>query len=222
MNQWYFAKDGKQEGPVTAHQIAALARAGVLHSSETLVWRDGLADWKSLAESGVLEEAGPLPVAQTANPYQVTKRSRSALAVERPDAPLEYPGYGRLKYITVSIVATIVFYGLLFVGIIGAASTGDFSGGVMALGFALFLIFGVFGIHIAVRRLQNLGMSGWAFLWLFVPVMTIWISWRMMVCPAGYEDHRTLDTAGKVLTGLFVGFIILAVIAQIYVGLAAA
>ena len=46
-------------------------------------------------------------------------------------------------------------------------------------------------LFVAYQRVKNLGMSGWALLWTLVPFMNVWIGWRMIACPAGYEDHRT-------------------------------
>ena len=64
-------------------------------------------------------------------------------------------------------------------------------------------------VSIALQRLKNLGMSGWAMLWTLVPFMNLWIGWRMIACPAGYEDHRSLDTPAKVITGLWIGMVVL-------------
>jgi hypothetical protein len=41
--------------------------------------------------------------------------------------------------------------------------------------------------------------------------MSIWISWRMFACPAGYDAHKQLDTAGKILTWTLVGLFILGI-----------
>ncbi len=45
---WYYAVGQEQKGPVTDEQLAALARDGAI-TGETLVWREGLADWKPYA-----------------------------------------------------------------------------------------------------------------------------------------------------------------------------
>jgi hypothetical protein len=42
--QWYYARDGRQSGPVTSAQLRALAKAGELSSSD-LVWKEGFAAW---------------------------------------------------------------------------------------------------------------------------------------------------------------------------------
>lgn len=219
MNEWYFAKDGQQQGPVTAQQIAALASAGTLDPASTLVWREGLSDWKTLAESGILAETGA--VAQVAartiveNPYVVTERTRNSLSETPHEAALEYPGYGRLRYFLSTFVITIVFYGILAAVIFASLSTNGSSGGPVAGILLIVLLMIAASIYIALQRLKNLGMSGWAILWALVPFMNIWITWRMIACPAGYEDHRTMDTPAKVITGLWVGMLALSIVANI-------
>ena len=81
--------------------------------------------------------------------------------------------------------------------------------------FGAGLIMMIVSLFIAYKRVKNLGMSGWALLWGIVPFMNIWIGWRMIACPAGYENHRTLDTAGKVISGIMIGLVGLAVVANI-------
>jgi uncharacterized membrane protein YhaH (DUF805 family) len=220
MDSWYFAKDGQQEGPLTAQQIGALVKAGSLDPATALVWREGLSDWKTLGESGLLAEIGTIAPAVASpainNPYHVSERTRNAVAQNRPDAPIEHAGYGRLRYFLSLFVTTIVFYGILF-AILFARFSSDVGPGA-GLVIAMVLIFlSLIGssLYFGVQRLRNLGMSGWAMLWSPVPFMNVWIAWRMIACPAGYEHHRALDTAGKVITGLWLGMVGLAVVANI-------
>lgn len=43
-HEWYYAKDGRQHGPVSARKLKQMADQGVLHA-EDLVWKEGMADW---------------------------------------------------------------------------------------------------------------------------------------------------------------------------------
>lgn len=128
---------------------------------------------------------------------------------------VEYPGIGRLAYFLFQMVVTIITYVLLFIGI--KVSAGSGLEGIALVGMVALALGGIVGIYLGVKRVQNLGMSGWAILWSFVPIMSIWIGWRMYACPPGYEYHRELDTAGKVLTWVMVGLIILMVVLNIAV-----
>lgn len=45
MIQWYYAKGGQQQGPVTQEELQALLRNGTLNPATDLVWNQGMADW---------------------------------------------------------------------------------------------------------------------------------------------------------------------------------
>lgn len=47
--QWYYEKDGTRVGPVADAELDNLARSGVVRA-DTLVWHDGMSDWKPLGE----------------------------------------------------------------------------------------------------------------------------------------------------------------------------
>ena len=226
MNQWYFVKEGKQEGPVTAPQLASLVNAGVINSSDLMVWRDGLPEWQSWQASGIQDEISVLPKPSlsqptptptiTINPYSVSERAQSNFGSDLAYTGPGYSGYGRLRYFLTIMVITIVFYavviGITFgvIGVSNSPGTGTFVG--MGLIFlVLMALFMAASFYAAVQRARNLGMSGWAVLWSLVPIMNIWIGWRMIACPEGYEDHRTLDLPGKVITGIWIGFLVLSV-----------
>lgn len=226
-NSWYFSKDGQQEGPVTAGQIVALVNTSNLDPATTHVWREGLPDWIPLDQSPVFDEAPSIPAPVIApvravtpvSPYTVSPAALAASRAKRPDMPLEYPGIGRLAYFLASAGFAIVFYAIFV--LMFFAALGTESGAGMAIGMLLVvLLFVAASLFIGVKRITNLGMSGWAVLWSFVPFMNIWIHWRMMACPPGYEDHRTLDTAGKVISGICVAILALALLAPLIGGLA--
>jgi uncharacterized RDD family membrane protein YckC len=46
---WYYAENGTQKGPLTDWDFASQARSGII-KPDTLVWRDGLPEWKPLIE----------------------------------------------------------------------------------------------------------------------------------------------------------------------------
>lgn len=225
MEQWYIAKGGQQEGPLTSQQIGALVKSGSLDPTTALVWREGLTDWKTLGESGLLAEIGTItpPVASPAigNPYHVSERTRNSVAQSRPDAPLEHPGYGRLRYFLSLFVTTIIFYAILFAVMFAMFSNISASGARAGVAMGILVLLVIFtSIYFGIQRLKNLGMSGWAMLWSLVPIMNIWITWRMVACPAGYEHHRELDTAAKVITGIWLGMFALSIVGGIVGGLA--
>ena len=44
---WFYADGGKQQGPIDEAQLVALIQSGKI-TQETLVWREGMADWLPL------------------------------------------------------------------------------------------------------------------------------------------------------------------------------
>lgn len=259
MSEWFIAHAGERKGPISAKEVTDLLSKGEIHAHETLAWKEGMGDWKKLAESGLLAEASmagtaqrapepdalPLPTAiaepnqfsqpQAPSPFAPPEENPSA-AVNPYSAPSsiqvqsndyqvagQYPGIGRLVYFCLQFGIAIVSYVLLFVLIFASftASSGSSSSLSSAVATGLFIFFAVMAISmvgyiwIGVKRVQNLGMSGWAVLWSLVPIINIWIAWRMFACPAGYHDHKQLDTAGKVMTGLFIAFFALSLLMNI-------
>jgi len=47
--QWFYAEAGQQKGPVNDDRLEQLVRDGVIQSA-TLVWREGMAEWKPFAQ----------------------------------------------------------------------------------------------------------------------------------------------------------------------------
>ena len=77
---------------------------------------------------------------------------------------------------------------------------------------AAMLVPWIVAIAYGLKRLVNLGMSQWWYLGNLIPILNLWISYRMYVCPAGYAFHKKLDGPGVVLAILFWLIIALSVI----------
>ena len=73
---WHYVEQGQQMGPVSDEQLAQLVQAGKING-ETLVWREGLANWSPYREVNPAAAATPVTVAPAApvissNPDEVT------------------------------------------------------------------------------------------------------------------------------------------------------
>ncbi len=77
---WYYADSGKQAGPVSDEELEGLRRQGKV-TDETLVWREGMANWQPYREAhpepaavqavfaaGALGPEAPAPEARAASP----------------------------------------------------------------------------------------------------------------------------------------------------------
>lgn len=64
---WYYEINGERRGPVQENAILQFYRTGVIRK-DALVWAPGYADWRPLAETGLLHEVsvGPPPLSGNA------------------------------------------------------------------------------------------------------------------------------------------------------------
>ncbi len=108
MTQWYFADGNRhRQGPVSAEALADACRAGRING-RTLVWRDGLAEWRPLAEF-----IGELGLAGLDSPQQPPPLPPVAATVPAA-SPARSGGSGMSRG---SIVALAVVGGLLFIAV---------------------------------------------------------------------------------------------------------
>ncbi|TXI51539.1 MAG: RDD family protein [Lysobacter sp.] len=87
MTQWYYSNAQRERlGPVSADDLTQLHRNGQL-GADTLVWREGYADWKPWREA--IDEV--LPRAAAASPFEAapTATPANAFATAGPDAPAD-------------------------------------------------------------------------------------------------------------------------------------
>jgi uncharacterized membrane protein len=79
MNEWFFAKNGQQNGPVTLEQLQELARSGGLDAKD-LVWNSTMKDWMPAGQvEGIFASPAPdqpaAPPADPSNPYAAPQSS---------------------------------------------------------------------------------------------------------------------------------------------------
>ncbi len=72
MSEWYYARGGKQSGPVSFDQLVAIARTGELDPLRDLVWTSTMKDWLPAGQiPGIFgaPASQPSPAADPSNPY---------------------------------------------------------------------------------------------------------------------------------------------------------
>jgi hypothetical protein len=93
MSEWYYARGGKQSGPVSFEQLVEIARSGGLDPLRDLVWTSAMKDWLPAGQvPGIFgAPAGqPAPVADPSNPYATPDSSWTDVArVEQGEALVE-------------------------------------------------------------------------------------------------------------------------------------
>lgn len=239
---WYYSQHGERKGPVTLEVLQNALAHGKIDIATDLVWGPGLPEWVKVHEVPELQGMTAAPDAESPTPPPVgtptpaadssmsnivpPSQVKAARAAENPYASPdsddalqeamaarkggEYPGMGRLMYWFVpSIVCSVI---VLIAGFV-AGGDGDTISTQQQIVYGIALIVCLFiGVFSTFSRLVNLGMSRWAILWNIVPIMNIWLQYRLYVCPIGYNDHKKLDVPGKILIFFYIGLFIVPVV----------
>ena len=167
---WFYVEAGTQRGPHTAAEMAEVVRR---LGPSTLVWRDGLAEWvqaeavPEFARAPWPAPPGPTPVPgraarpgdpepHTLNPLILWRRCFSwSGRFSRSEFAVAYLGYNVVLAALIGLVAA-----LIAVALGGRKSeVGEIVLGVFAI--VWFLLAVVISLGSTVRRLHDLGQSGW-------------------------------------------------------------
>lgn len=193
--EWYFAADGAQRGPYSVEDMSGFARSGAL-AVDTLVWTAGLPDWIAMRDSALSEYLPPAAVSlgkQTSVPSagepgiagEPAIRTAMAAGAAVDDADLglwpyfvraltrdafRYDGRARRKeYGAVVLFSTLILVaGFVALGTIASILESRLP---LLFHYAAVLAISVPGLAVLVRRLHDLGVSGWASLALLIPFL---------------------------------------------------
>ncbi|MGC4014348.1 MAG: GYF domain-containing protein [Luteolibacter sp.] len=216
---WFFSKDGKQYGPVGLEELKFIASEGQLHPRQDLVWQAGMEKWTPAGEiEGLFEKVvAPEPAAVLAPPVNLEiptdedESSRELMSLQK-----NWVGVTRIGYLI----------GLVLVFVAGFLANQYLVPYAMPLikdappwvGLIVPVLVNVGIIVLGVKRLRNVGMSGWWYLGHFVPFLNLWVGYRAFACPGGYQFHRKMDGVGIFLaiiywlSALFVVFVAIVVL----------
>ena len=135
MNEWYYAKDGIQNGPVSIDHLRDLARIGQLSPTD-LVWTSSMKDWTPAGHvEGIFNATQPspdIPAPDPSNPYAAPQSPWTAPEAAPAQAlPEIIPGSEPIDVgacvkrgfdLTIRNIASILLIGLVYVAISVAAS----------------------------------------------------------------------------------------------------
>lgn len=208
-DEWWVSREGQRIGPVSFEQMVEAAKAGRLEPRTDLVYGGQLEDWVAAGEiEGLFERKKPKkeePASDHGAPDDSLADSGSYDFGDRP-AKIDQPGATRLGYILgMLFLPGVVAAGLLFVvpqvGAMLPESLAPFAP-------VLFLLVPLIAIMITVKRFQNLAMSGAWVLGLLVPLLNLWLNYRLFAAPPGYGFTGKLDGIGKFLAVIYWLFVI--------------
>ena len=89
--EWFYGKDNKQHGPVSAVQLKELAEKGALRPTD-LVWREGMSDWMPASRvKGLFEPAVEAPIVTAPSEREPSAAMETELpqvvSMHRPGSP---------------------------------------------------------------------------------------------------------------------------------------
>lgn len=144
-----------------------------------------------------------------------------------PEAPAlerHYGGIRRLSFIGIIIGVYLAFFllslgsGLALAGVFFTGDEGLLHYGALFL-LLLVLLF-VLTVILVYQRFKNIGRNPWWCLLMLVPVLNLLVVVPCLVLQEGYADTKKLDTGGKVIACIILGFVILYLIWRTVTGMA--
>ncbi len=209
---WFYAKGAEKFGPFPLAHLIALAKEAGLDPRLDLVWRPGMGDWLPAGEvEGIFEKRAPEAVAEPAAAAASAGGGVWADVPDYGDAAMpraKYPGMGRFGY----FFGMMIGLPLLAVGFVFAfPMLNDLVGQPYAgwLPVVFMGLVGLLALGIVLGRLGNLGMSGWWLLGMLVPILNLWLGYRLTACPPGYAVAKKMDGIGIALAILYwLGFLV--------------
>ncbi|MGB5863593.1 MAG: DUF805 domain-containing protein [Sulfitobacter sp.] len=166
---WYYAVEGLSIGPINQEEFDAARAIGTVHR-DTLVWQEGMDDWLPY---GRMDTAGasvpPPPNAPMGRDYDPARDDANTFTGALKDGFARYVDFksrstrSQFWWWTLWVIIFGVVAGFLDV-ILGTAENGPI-GMIVSLG--MFLP----SLAIAIRRLHDIGRSGWWYLIMLVPIV---------------------------------------------------
>ncbi|KIN74177.1 DUF805 domain-containing protein [Sulfitobacter guttiformis] len=182
--EWYYALEGTSHGPVSQADFEQLVAAGTVRS-DTLVWQEGMEDWLPYARAGSVG-AAPLPPRAPMGEGQDPARSDANTFVGAlKDGFARYVDFKtrstRSQYWWFTLWSVIFSIATAIIDTtIGMGDTGPT--GLLA-SLAMFLP----SIAVAIRRLHDIGRTGWWILLIVIPLIG-WIVLIVFYCTKTEEQ----------------------------------
>ncbi|QUJ75972.1 DUF805 domain-containing protein [Sulfitobacter albidus] len=183
--EWYFAFEGTSKGPIDQDEFEDLIANGTIRS-DTLVWQEGMEDWIPLAQARSVSRTPPQPPRRPVSDMQDPAR-------EDANSFMGALKDGFARYVDFRTRSTRSQFWWWMVWMI---LLGGLTGGLdAALGFYdVGPINGLFSlatllpsIAVAIRRLHDIGRTGWWVLLYFIPILG-WIVLIIFYCQRS-QDH---------------------------------
>ncbi|MCW1922777.1 DUF4339 domain-containing protein [Luteolibacter arcticus] len=204
--QWFFSTGGERFGPVGFDYLLDLAKTGKLDPRNDMVWTTSLSDWEPAGEvEGLFERRAVKGGDGSMDGSGDFASTGNFEAKAIPKA--HFPGTGRVGYLMGTVVVPVVlivawqFIAPILQPYVPENLRNYLPPVILPLAALL-------ALATLVKRFRNVGMSGWWVFGLIVPVLNLWLGYRLLACPGGYATGLKLDGAGKFVAVLYWGTLV--------------
>ncbi len=181
---------------------------------DTLTWSEGMPDWVSAKNVGLTyappaekshhtesipEDLVNTSVPEKPRPIESAPASETSTPVSEEEK-VSYGGIGRGAYFGLTILLLVI------AGVLGASG---------AFGAEGQYIMAIPGLILGGMRYRNIGYSPWLILLAFIPLVNLIVGYQCLALPPGYAQTKQSDIAMKIVSGIYILFILLIVIALI-------
>lgn len=172
---WYYAVDGASTGPIDEAEFERLVAAGTIRS-DTLVWQEGMEDWLPYARAqGSVGTSALPPHAPLSDVHDPARADANTFMGALKDGFARYVDFKTRS--TRSQYWWFTLWSVIFSVITAIIDVSLGMGDSGPVGLLASLVFFLPSIAIAIRRLHDIGRTGWWMLLVFIPL----IGWIVLI-----------------------------------------
>ncbi|MDC0136789.1 DUF805 domain-containing protein [Sulfitobacter sp.] len=181
---WYYAVEGTSNGPVSEAELQELVAVGTIRS-DTLVWQEGMEDWLPYARTQGTQGSAPLPPQTPAiSGHDAARDDANTFMGALKDGFARFVDFktrstrSQYWWFTLWSVIVSIITGIIDVSL-GMGDTGP-------VGLLTSLVLFLPSLAVAIRRLHDIGRTGWWMLLVFIPILG-WIVLLVFYCTKSQE-----------------------------------
>ena len=172
---WYYAVEGASKGPVNEKEFDELVAGGTIRS-DTLVWQEGMEDWLPYARAqGTQSTAASPPHAPRDNDHDPARADANTFVGALKDGFARYVDFKTRS--TRSQYWWFTLWSIIFSIVTGIIDLALGMGDTGPVGMIASLVLFLPSIALGVRRLHDIGRTGWWMLLVFIPL----IGWLILI-----------------------------------------
>lgn len=176
---WYYAVEGASNGPVSDAEFEQLVAGGTIRS-DTLVWQEGMEDWLPYARAQGSGGAVPMPPhAPVHDGHDPARADANTFVGALKDGFARYVDFKTRS--TRSQYWWFTLWSLIISIVTGTIDLSLGMGDTGPVGLIASIVLFLPSIAVAIRRLHDIGRTGWWMLLVFIPLIG-WIVLLVFYC----------------------------------------